>query len=405
MILLQPQLGWVWLSQSERQAAEASLADAGPDGTRDELGFGVIHFAYADRFFPGTSVQHTSLRYVWFICWALQELAARSPGGLFSDTTFAEIEDRTGHKLLENYGHKDGTGIIGGRVLRKGGSPVSKPSGIYWSALRTWGLLAPLESTSAPPYRSDLNRHWDLLTRRDRPEVDASSERRAMFVNPPDMPTGWARKKGGLSFDLDLGKREDDKIRAGWSKLRDPEGNISLLSRLAERRQAAPAAITSPAVRKLCSSTEILKLTRADQAASLVCLARALYIAMVGDLKRADGSTVRSPDQMLASALGTHKAKALALDIDLLEREDVHALGGLKPLLMAVQNWVAREMSDYSNLQPTFLKREYALKDDRALLLNGSGDRRKPWEPFEPWPLTYRWEKVSGFLKELAPAA
>lgn len=58
---------------------------------------------------------------------------------------------------------------------------------------------------------------------------------------------------------------------------------------------------------------------------------------------------------MLASALDTHKAKALALDLDLLERDDVHALGALKPLLMAVQNWVAKEMSDYSNLQPTFL--------------------------------------------------
>lgn len=173
--------------------------------------------------------------------------AVRPPGGLFSDAMFAEIEDRSGHKLLESYGHKDGTGIIGGRVLRKGGSPVSKPSGIYWSALRTWGLLAPLESNAAPPYRSDLARHWDLLTRHDRPEVDAVSERRAIFVNPPDMPTGWTRKKGELSFDLDLGTQEDEKIRTGWSKLRDPEGKISLLSRL--------AALFSKLVRQLVRRT------------------------------------------------------------------------------------------------------------------------------------------------------
>ncbi len=126
----------------------------------DEVGFGVIHFAYADRFFPGTSVQHTSLRCVWFVCWALQEMPARSPGGLFLQTMFAEIEDRANRRLLERYGTSDGTGIVGGRVLRKGGSPVSKPSGIYWSALRTWGLLSPLASTRTAPYRSDIARQW-----------------------------------------------------------------------------------------------------------------------------------------------------------------------------------------------------------------------------------------------------
>lgn len=402
--MTQPQLGWVWLSQSERQAAQSTLHDASPDGTRDELGFGVIHFAFADRFFPGTSVQHTSLRYVWFICWALQEMAARSPGGLFSDPMFAEIEDRIGHRLIEKYGSKDRTGIIGGRVLRKGGSPVSKPSGIYWSALRTWGLLAPLESTGAAPYRSDLKKHWDALTRRDQPEVDAVSSPRTIFLNPPPMPLGWARKKGELSFDLDPITQEGERIRTAWSKLRDPDGKLSLLSRLANQQKTSLSAMNSDPVRKLCSVAEVLKLDRADQAASLVCLARALYIAMVGDLKRRDGVTVGSPDQMLASALASHKTKALALDLGLLET-DVPALGDLKPLLGAVQNWAARGSSDYGNLQPTFLKREHALKDDRALLLRGSEDRRKAWEPFEPRPLTYRWEKVAGFLEELAPAA
>jgi hypothetical protein len=317
---------------------------------------------------------------------------------------FAEIQDRTGHKLIEKYGSKDGTGIIGGRVLRKGGSPVSKPSGIYWSALRTWGLLAPMESTGAAPHLSDLKLRWDVLTRRDRPEVDARSSPYAIFDNPPPIPDDWTRKKGELAFDLDPANREGERIRLGWSRLRDPDGNHSLLSRLAEQGKFAPPAMNSAAVRKLCSATEALKLDRAERAASLVCLARALYIAMVGDLKRSDGATVGPPDQMLASALTTHKTKALALDINLLEA-DVPALGELKPLLVVVQNWAARNSFDYRDLQPTFLKREHALKGDRALLLSGSDDRRKAWEPSEPRPLTFRWDKVSSFLDELAPAA
>lgn len=402
-ILPQPELGWVWLTQSERTAAQNSLSSAGPDGTRDELGFGVIHFAYADRFFPGTSVQHTSLRYIWFICWALQEMAERSAGGLFSNELFVEIEDRIGHRLIEKYGDGDRTGIIGGRVLRKGGSPVSKPSAIYWSALRTWGLLTPLKSTGAAPYRGDLIRHWDALTRRDGLEVDVE-EPRGIFLDPPPMPSGWRRKKGELSFDLDLTTQEDEKIRTRWSKLRDQNGNTSLLSRLAERRKLAPSAMNSAAVRQLCSQTEIDMLKRAEQAGSLVCVARALYIAMVGDLKRRDGDTVAAPDQMLAATLATHQSSATALDLDLLAK-DVPALGDLKFLLAAVQEWVSRGSADYVGLQPTFLTREHALKDDRALLLEGSDLRRRSWRPGEPWPLKYRWDKVAGFLQELAPTA
>jgi Family of unknown function (DUF6361) len=71
---VEPQLGWAWLSERERLLAEQALSDLGPDGTRDELGFAVIHFAYADRFFPGTSVQYPALRYVWFVCWSYLEL-------------------------------------------------------------------------------------------------------------------------------------------------------------------------------------------------------------------------------------------------------------------------------------------------------------------------------------------
>ena len=399
---MEPKLGWVWLSQSERMAAEASLDDASLEGTRDELGFGVIHFAYADLFFPGTSVQHTSLRYVWFIAWALEEMAQRSPGGDFPEPMFREIEDRTGHRLIEHYGRGDRTGIIGGRVLRKGGSPVSKPSAIYWSALRTWGLLTPLPSTGIAPYRGDLDRCWDQLTRRDRLEVDAVA-RGNFFLDPPPMPAGWSRKRGALDFELDAGKSEGERILVAWSKLGHPD-EAPLLSRLAARRRCAPDALNSRVVRQLCTDDEKRKLDRADQAASLVCIARALYVAMVGDLKRTDSATVPAPDTMLATALADHADKALTLDLDELQ-DDVTALGGLRPLLAATQEWLSSDRGDYSAMRPIFLAREFHLKGDRAFLLQGSVDRRAQWSPFEPSPLTYRWEKVARFLDELAPRA
>jgi hypothetical protein len=53
----EPTIGWFMLSESDRTAACRYLAKLSSDDTRDELGFAPIHFAFADRFFPGTSVQ------------------------------------------------------------------------------------------------------------------------------------------------------------------------------------------------------------------------------------------------------------------------------------------------------------------------------------------------------------
>ena len=55
-------LGWTLLSREALKRAETQLRDD-LQGVRDEVGFLALHQAYADRFFPGTSVLHTRLRY------------------------------------------------------------------------------------------------------------------------------------------------------------------------------------------------------------------------------------------------------------------------------------------------------------------------------------------------------
>lgn len=157
---MKPQLGWVWLSQAEREGAEAALDGVAVDGTRDELGFGGIHFAYADRFFPGTSVQHTHLRYVFFVGWAYEEARKRYAGPVFPREALSRIQDRTGHKLIRACGRRDKTGIIGIRILSGGGSPQTKPSSIYWSALRTWEILAQDPTLDSTPPQSWVDGRW-----------------------------------------------------------------------------------------------------------------------------------------------------------------------------------------------------------------------------------------------------
>lgn len=64
-------IGWIQLSrQAVAQAEQALHGDE--RGVRDEIGFLVLHQAFADHFFPGTSVLHTRLKYALFVPWLIQ---------------------------------------------------------------------------------------------------------------------------------------------------------------------------------------------------------------------------------------------------------------------------------------------------------------------------------------------
>ena len=73
------------LSRKEMQQAERLAS--GEQDTRDEIGFLLIHQGFADRFFPGTSVLHTRVRYVLFLPWLYQQAAATKRRGSDLDAT------------------------------------------------------------------------------------------------------------------------------------------------------------------------------------------------------------------------------------------------------------------------------------------------------------------------------
>lgn len=356
--------------------------------------------AYADRFFPGTSVQHTKLRYIWLVCWSYMELQHRHTGGAFPKKELAAIEDRTGHKLLRRYGPGDGHGIIGGRVLRVGGSPVVKPSVVYWNAMRSWGLIRPLQNSGEPPGRSEIHWRWDELTaHRSQPEVDAEPPS-PIFLDPPPCPPGWRQDGKPLEFDLDRGQDEDRKIRAAWEQQRDKLGGQTLLSRLAERGAGAPERLTSREVLTLCTPAEKISLRRARQAGALACIARGVHTALVQQMK--DGNELAGETRRwLDVAVKDYGADATALDLSGLLADAPDAIR-LSKLIEATQTWLADGAGDLARIAPIFREREMAQKPGRALLDPTAGDRRATWRPRPPQPLTYRFDRVSSFLEELA---
>src|SRR5206468_1957788 len=65
--------GWTQIARSD-VAKAAELLKSGERGVRDEIGFLTLHQGFSDRFFPGTSVLQTRVRYALFVPWQIQDL-------------------------------------------------------------------------------------------------------------------------------------------------------------------------------------------------------------------------------------------------------------------------------------------------------------------------------------------
>ena len=116
------EFGWTYLSRMALAKAEAQLS-AESQGVRDEIGFLLIHQHYADRFFPGTSVLHTRLRYVLFVPWMYQSLW-QGRAKVTPEQAVQKMEGDLCRRLLKFEPHQ--LGIIGS--LSEGKSMGQPPS-------------------------------------------------------------------------------------------------------------------------------------------------------------------------------------------------------------------------------------------------------------------------------------
>lgn len=157
-----------WLdSDTEQRRQMLEVVDLfSQDGTVDELGTGAIRDALSHALFPGTSVVHTRLRYVLFVPWLLQRAADHSPAR-DAAKHFRDLEIRLIDSLLAG---GEQVGVIGNHAkarLRR------MPSGVYWSALGTWGVRQP--DLSVEGY---LRRRHDLARLAARTAVSDDPEAR-----------------------------------------------------------------------------------------------------------------------------------------------------------------------------------------------------------------------------------
>lgn len=379
------------LSEADRDAANRYLTNLASDGTRDELGFAPIHFAFADRFFPGTSVQHANLRYVFFVAWSYQEMLASAAGERFSRETLSEIERRYSVRLMNTLDGLRNSGISGWTKYQTGESPVVRASTIYWTALRSWRMASAVPGRTDAPTEVQLQGVWPRLVTRD--DGDMGKARKAsLFHDLPPPPPGWANKSGALDFHLR--PREAEYIRRKW--LTAGEGGTQpLLSRLAEA-DVTTESLWSGKVTEVADAGERKDLLLAKRAASVACVGRAAYAALVESRRNEDRGL---KDDIHLEALpvlrSEHRDAILALDTGEL-RDAAKIDGRLIAFVEAIVDWVRhdRPLDAMGRILET---RERDLKGSRAYLLNEK--RRGDWRKGIATPLDYRWPVVREMIE------
>lgn len=214
------------------------------------------------------------------------------------------------------------------------------------------------------------------------------------------MPSRWRSQSEPLTFDLDNKHDEAGRILRAWAVPRDALGRRSLLYRLAERGGATPTSIISSSVLALCDEDEKVSLRRAACAGSLAAISRAIHSALVQKMKDSSADANTTMRRWLDDAVQQHAEQAAKLDRLGLLVGDPEA-SKLIPLIEATQAWLSAGAGEISVLEDVYRSREEAQKPGRALLARSGGDRRAHWWPREPVPLSYRWDRVTGFLDQL----
>ncbi len=394
---VEPTFGWVSLAPRALERAREQMRQEG-QGVRDEVGFLLLHQRYADRFFPGTSVLHTRLRYALFVPWLFEDQAGKPAAQAQHALIHAEVN------LAKRLKDANQSGVIGSRTLPE---PADQPpSVVYWSALETWGLLRRDARGRASSRRLAHGR----LAAPGRTLDDDGEPVQGFdppFVVLPDRPPEWLNG-ARLTFALTSAEKSFLKERLAQVPVPD-RTRLSLLARLAQDGLAPPAWPWSPAVLRRAGA-DAAPLRRAEGVAALAAVGRGVYAALCEHLREVidKRDTPRLHRDRLPGLVEEHLVDALTLGGAGLQRivDDVGPLPSrLSDVLSNTLAWLEAGEREPTLLLPTFAAAE-ARKGARArLAMTGDGrSRRAEWDAGEhPYgsALHYRWPWVTRLLEDL----
>lgn len=401
---MKPILGWTMLSREDVRQAEIVLANEEQE-TRDEVGFLLLQQGFADRFFPGTSVQHTRLRYAFFICWIYHQAVLEHRRGRSANdmVRFLFIDLAIRLKRLGN----ETRGVIGGRVL--GRLTSQPPDYAYWTALRTWRLLREEVSRTEALRRLQSGARESRLRDDDGGLLngEADTEVFAALVPPPK---DWTDSERPLHFQMNKEEREflRDKLRL---LPRPGDNHSSLLARLVAMQATfslEKPLFQMPELGRIADDSDRMALALARDAAQLAAIGRTVYGALVEQLRAEDGrvedSTFRT---LLGEKIEQHGTGATEFKINLAQPFLPLLPKYLVELLEETQAFIrAGDPTAFRDLLPFYRRSEMMRKTSQRARLGNTPramELRYEWLPerHNTDPLHYRWFVVARMLADL----
>jgi hypothetical protein len=194
-------IGWIDFSSEHRERVRTVIDLIRRPGVVDELGIGVIRDAFSDFLFPGISTIQTRAKYFTLTALLLKDyenLSEKKKASQSLEKYLREWEPWCRRKLCERYGDSgDALGIIGVSFgNRKDRDVQRRPSSVYWSGLRTFGLLrTPLSlseySRRLADGRKTLRALLDASETEKGDDPDADGGSTALLLTPEVDPEYW----------------------------------------------------------------------------------------------------------------------------------------------------------------------------------------------------------------------
>jgi hypothetical protein len=211
---------WLDHSDHERRRVLDAIDRFKETDTRDELGLGSIRDAFADHFFPGTSVIQTRARYFFFVPWMYLDMEQKKATSAEIETKARRAETRL-IQVLKN--SAEPTGTLGARA---GDTLKRLPSNVYWLGLASWKIRT--FDGSQDDYHRSLDRFYTRThdaRRDDDDDLVGGALRRNWQAGMPEAPEGFP---GETDFAL---TREEARYLADRIQLAAPRSLLAFLAR------------------------------------------------------------------------------------------------------------------------------------------------------------------------------
>jgi len=203
-------IGWVDFSSEHREKVKSVIDLLSTPGVIDELGIGVIRDTFSDSLFAGISTVQTRAKYfltVPRIIKDYEKLPAHQRRRRKLTDFLNDHENLCMEAMVANHHDDSEHGIIGESFAHKQGEVQRKPSSVYWTGIRQYGLIGTnlsLQAFCRKFANPDQPLH-DLVQGSDKTKGDDpdAAEQSNETVNTPAYDDDWID-----SLDIHLSHEE-----------------------------------------------------------------------------------------------------------------------------------------------------------------------------------------------------